>query len=394
MSGPAATSERAGPARERRAGWTWPLIWAGLGLASYGISLALTSMPESAEALLGGGRGSLPPRLLSRLTGSLPFSLGEILLAGYAVWLVALSVGALRQLAGGSRTLRDALTGGVRRALRDGGIVATAFYLLWGFNYALPGLEARLGWGAWEGVEAERLVELTEQAVRTANAEYLSLHGVADAGHPTRVLDQPGLDGAVADGWARASGLLPPPAPPAGPTGSVKRPVVSGIMARLGISGVYFPFTAEPHVLRDLPAVSAVQAMAHETAHLRGFANEAEASFVGFLANSLTDHPLARYSAAVFAARQLLSALARVDPEERARIAGLLEPGIRRDLEDLQAFWAPYRGVGQRIGTAVNDRYLRANRVPGGVTSYARSARLLIQFADATGGLFPERRTP
>ena len=61
-------------------------------------------------------------------------------------------------------------------------------------------------------------------------------------------------------------------------------------------------------------------------------------------------------------------------------------PGMQRDLRDLAEYWARYRGVGTRVGRAVNDQFLRANRVRGGIASYGLSVRLLITFGARNGG--------
>ena len=61
-------------------------------------------------------------------------------------------------------------------------------------------------------------------------------------------------------------------------------------------------------------------------------------------------------------------------------------PGIQRDLEDLSEYWEQFQGLGTTIGRAVNDRYLRTNRVRAGVGSYGLSVRLLITFAGQHNG--------
>jgi hypothetical protein len=45
-----------------------------------------------------------------------------------------------------------------------------------------------------------------------------------------------------------------------------------------------------------------------------------------------------------------------------------------------------FDGVADRVATAVNDRYLRMNRVPGGVANYGRSVRLMIEYSRRNNG--------
>lgn len=371
-----------------------PLLGLVPAAAAYGVFQVLARSPQLSEVVLGGGLGTLPARFIAALTGALPFSVAEVAAALYLLWLVAVAGLALRSVIRRRRRLRNATVGGLARMVRDAGILIAAGYLVWGFNYARLPVDVRAGWPAWTGTTVEELEPLARQAVQHTNQAYRTIHGSGDAGAPTHVKRPPnGVAEAGDEGWARVGTLLPQDAPAlAGGFGRVKRPWISGVLARLGISGVFMPLTAEPHVLRGLPAVAASQAMAHEQAHQRGFANEAEASFMGFLANTSSMDPVARYSSSVFATRQLLAALGRTDPSLVRDVAAELHPGISRDLVDLQTFWEPYRGVGQKVGSAVNDRYLRANRVEGGVASYGRSVRLLVELHRQTGTLFPTSR--
>ena len=107
-------------------------------------------------------------------------------------------------------------------------------------------------------------------------------------------------------GWADVTERLGLPASMSAHYGPVKLPLISPILARLGLSGVYSPYTAEPNVVRRMPAMRLPAAMAHEQAHQRGIAIEAEASFLGILVGARSADPLARYSAVSFAQAQLV----------------------------------------------------------------------------------------
>ena len=61
-------------------------------------------------------------------------------------------------------------------------------------------------------------------------------------------------------------------------------------------------------------------------------------------------------------------------------------PGVQRDLEDLDAYLERHRTRAGAVQSAVNDRYLRANRVPGGIRSYNLSVRLLVLYSQKNGG--------
>jgi hypothetical protein len=261
------------------------------------------------------------------------------------------------------------------------------FYFLWGFNYARRPLDERLEWPEWSTPDIDELERLAVAAVEAANRAYFEIHQSEDAGVPTAMPADVGeLDRALEEGWNRAGKLLDLPASVGRRYGPTKRLLLSHLVARFGIAGFYFPWTAEANVLRDTPLVSRSASMAHEKAHQRGIGPESEASFLGFVAGALAPHPHARYSALVSAQGQLLRVLARADREAAQEVVANRFPGIRRDLEDLSEYWEQFQGVGTTIGRAVNDRYLRTNRVRAGVGSYGLSVRLLITFAAQHGG--------
>ena len=378
---------------DRQIRWLWPVLAALAGAGAYLVSLVLARMPARAETLYGEGLGPLIARPLSLLTGSVPFSIGDVLIAAYLLWLVALLLGARKGVASGRRSRRNALACGARRVIRDVGLIVFVFYLAWGWNYARPTYAQRAGWPAWKGAGGEELLGLAEAATTAANQAYLDLHGVADAGHPTSLPDDTlDLDASLDAGWKRAAAELGLQPTAGRPYGRVKWPLGSFVLRWFSVSGIYFPFTAEANVVRGMPAMRAPVVMAHEQAHQRGTTSEGEASFLGFVAASLAPGRLSRYSAAVYAHGVLVQALARVDRDAARRLIADRFPGVQRDVEDLAAFYNRYTStVGQKVGRSLNDHYLRANRVPGGVANYGISTQLLIEYARQRGGrLFGE----
>ena len=179
-------------------------------------------------------------------------------------------------------------------------------------------------------------------------------------------------------GFGEASNLLALPAGLRRPMGPAKPLFSSLLMSYLGLSGFYYPWTGEANYNDQVPDSELPLVIAHEKAHQRAFASEDEASFAGFLACLYSGSTYARYSAYLFAQRQLLRELFRAAPE-RARAATLERlPGVQRDLEAVARFWDRYHGVASRVTSSVNDSYLKLHRVKGGIRSYGRSARLLV----------------
>lgn len=273
--------------------------------------------------------------------------------------------------------------------------LANVFYASWGLAYGRSDLAVRAGWvdslADAQPPSHDELQQLALSLVRHVNVLYVQLHGATDG----LVATDPGmpiatLDTALSEAYsrlARRDALLfgadeQHGLPAAKPLRS------SALFSRLHISGIYFPFTREPHVNVQTPAWQLPHTVAHEMAHQRHIASEAEANFMGFMACALSDNPAVQYSGWLFAQRQVLRALRRVDPEGFDAIVRMRHPGVQRDVWTAWAFWRGLDGPLATMGSSINHVYLRANRVPGGVASYGRSLMLLVHFVRARGHEF------
>ena len=319
--------------------------------------------------------------MLAQISGVLPWSLAE--------WIEALLIVCSVVFVG--RGLRKAYTGQV--SLKTVGLNATRqivtfvlwalvfFYSVWGLNYARSPASDRLG---WESLEIQDLADPTElpQLVRLlrdlSNQTYREIHGTDDAGTPTESPPYDVLHRHIEEGYSQATrhmGLHPDYAKTYPPP----KPLISSwIFTRLGITGFYFPFTGEANFNQLPPSWSLPMTLAHEKAHQRGVASEDEANFFGFLACVYSADPHVRYSAFMFAYRQLLYPLFMEDPEAALQIYEGQIPGIQRDLWATHSFWTGHESGWTEVGGALNDAYLRANRVEGGTRSYAMSGRLIV----------------
>ena len=324
---------------------------------------------------------------LSRITGLFPFAVIEVLLVAYTGWRIADLARGVVALVHRRRRLRNAAAGFALVTLRDAGIVVALFYALWGLGYARAPLETRQAWPEpAAGPVDDRLAELAAALVDATNVAYVRLHGSDDTGEPTRVTDVAAADRAAEEGWLRAAGILGVRAPAAWPRPAAKRLVLSPVLHRLGLAGFYSPFTGEANLNADVPAAYYPHVLAHEKAHQRGFHPEDEANFLGWLAGASSTDPLARYSASLFAQRQMLFALLHTDPDLAGTLIARRHPGVQRDVDDLRAYWERGRGRATDIARRMNDAYLRSNRVEGGIESYGRSVGLLLRWADAREG--------
>ncbi len=366
------------------------LTFIALGASAYLGFLVLSRIPGSFGTNALTAVGERITSLLTVLSSGVPFPLAELLLLALLLrWVVGVGLD-LRRTRRTTVRWGPPLASAALRPAGDLGLLVFLFYLIWGFGYAAEPLEQRLGLDP-SPLEVEELRELAHEMVEAANREYRTIHGAADAGVPTQLPAEAWSATAaeLARGWARVGPVLE-----LGRGGSplTVKPLRLGRGVRhLGISGLYVPFTGEALVVPDLPGVSLPMTMAHETAHQLGVAHEGDANFAGFLAASRSQDAILRYSAFVFAQRQMLAALAPADPESVEELAAARLPGVTRDLADLRRYWAEVEGVASEVGERVNHAYLRRQGVAEGVRSYAMSTQALVRFARTQGGsLLPD----
>lgn len=313
---------------------------------------------------------SLVKRLV-QLTGAVSTSVAEwallLVLGAGLVFLLRLGLRWRRQ---GPPT-RVAVVSGLAGALLGTATVYLLFLLLWGLNYTRVPLAQSLGLQIRPAPPGELV-----SACRESLAAAALLRGVLAESEAGALRLAGGVDAAL----RRADlGYLELDEPLLrGSYGLPKAAAASSLLSQLGIAGIYSPFTGEAHVNVDVPEAGLPFAACHELAHLRGFAREDEANYVGYLACRAHPDPHFQYSAHFEVATYALSALRRVAPERARGLADTAHPGIRRDWEALRSWVRRHAGPARRVSRSVNDVYLKSQGLPDGVQSYGRMLDLLL----------------
>jgi hypothetical protein len=339
-----------------RPAFTSSIIIAALGAAAVGA-------PEQAVRLYGEW---FYPRLQSTLTPlsnrtSLP--LFDIIWMGLVLGVLATSWLAVRR-AWRVRSLRPLGSTLVAIAALAAGLYLW-FVLAWGFNYRRPDVAAALPRFQADRVTPGALRALAERAVLRAN----ELHA------PAHAEGFPGADavpGALIDSLhdvERTLGRATPTTP------SVpKRPLTTPYMRAVGVSGMLAPLVLETYLNPDLTGPERPYVLAHEWAHLSGFATEEDASFVGVLAALRADVP-AQYSAWLFLVSE---AAMRLPVGPRREVLAPLAEGPRRDLDAIAArlrFRVPWL---DRASWVAYDRAIKSQGAESGVAGYGRVIELLL----------------
>ena len=89
----------------------------------------------------------------------------------------------------------------------------------------------------------------------------------------------------------------------------------AGFMRKMGIMGIYFPFTGESYIDPAIHVLEKPITVAHEMAHSYGVTNEGEANFIGWVICSNSDDPLLQYSGQLRLLRYQMNDLYRMSKE-------------------------------------------------------------------------------
>lgn len=243
-------------------------------------------------------------------------------------------------------------------------IVYLWFLLAWGFNYARPELETVMPYDA-SRVTPSAVRRLAEHAVHGANRTHAAAHA---AGFPAIHESPPLLIDALHAverelGRPRATIVAQP-----------KASLLSPFYRASGVSGQLGPFFLETLLNPDLTGPERPSVLAHEWAHLSGYAPESEASFVGYLA-ALRAGPAAEYSVWL----DLVSeAASQLQPVTQRLVLEKLDAGPRRDQQAIRERRKALVQPVERVAWSTYDRLLKSQGVDEGVRSYGGVIQLLI----------------
>ena len=303
--------------------------------------------------------------VVTRISSVVGFSLLDLLAV---IVVVGLVVSWWREFRGSGPGLRRRAAAAVRMTFRTVAVAAAlylVFLAMWGLNYRREPLTAKLDYDAAR-ISPDALASLAAESVDRLNA----LHAPAHAAAPWPAFDElPVRLGPAFEQVQRRLG--------AGRTAVAGRPkatLLSAYFRRAGIDGMLSPFSLEVLVNGTVLPFERPFLVAHEWAHLAGYANEAEANFVGVLI-CLAGDAQSRYNAWLFLSQQLVRHL---PPDARDRVWAGLDDGPRQDLRAIAARLREAVPVVRRSANRLYDRYLRANRVDAGIASYGLVVDLLL----------------
>jgi hypothetical protein len=279
-------------------------------------------------------------------------------------------------LARKKKTWRPVLSTGARLATAAA-LTYLVFLAVWGLNYRRVPMTDRLVLD--RAASPQAILSLGRMAVEQVNA----LHSAA---HAEGWRTSPWRERRLRDAYESVLSRLSDAAPAV--PGRLKSSLFGPYFRWTSVDGMINPFGLEAIANPDLLPFEQPFVAAHEWAHLAGYADESEASFVGFLTCIHAAAPAA-YSGWLFLYWEVSS---EVGPDERRQLVAALEDGPRRDIAAVAA--RIRRGqvpLLRDAGWRVYDRYLKANRVEEGVRNYGVVLTLLAR-ARFEQGWLPVRR--
>ena len=334
------------------------------------IRVLILNSPERVESLFGGYWYPKVGAIWSQIWGQIPFSITELVvlfvILGILVALWAIIFTRIRVINIGWLILVGVVLSWI------------PFDTMWGYHYMRNGVSDRVVLG--QNFDATRVQDRTYavrrlmEQVHRANRAYVE-HVRFDVGRSSWPYDEQDMVqdlgkrvGALAEDIQKFS--IPSPQ-------HVKTPVWLQFHV-LRVAGFVSPVFLEAHIALNQTHLGFPFTVAHELAHIQGFADEGDCNFVAYLACIRSESPWARYAGEVFALRHLLS-IAENDSELYEKVWGLIRHEIRYDIRRIQDTAADVWPIERHVWH-VYDWYLRANNVPGGVHSYRRLASMIIGF--------------
>lgn len=309
---------------------------------------------------------------LARVTGRLPFSLAELLIA-LAVVFVTLYIAYCLCLVIKGEGRGETLYRLVVTPLSVVTAVYALFCLLWGSFFYGDDFAGRAGLDS-SPVKTEELAAVTEYFAALAN-EYSPRvarddYGFCATDRAAVLESSPHIFDAVEKLYPCLDG----------PDVKVKPVFFSRIMSYLDFTGFFFPITGEANVNMDFPPSLFASTVAHEISHQRGVAKEQEANFVAVLACLESGDADYIYSAALLAYTHLGNALYSADYAAWLEIYHSLNDDVLRDFAANRAYWQRFETTVQAVSNTVYEGFLHSYDQHLGLKSYGACVDLLVNY--------------
>ena len=249
-----------------------------------------------------------------------------------------------------------------RGVLNLAGWLIVAFYWLWGFNYFKSTLNENINLEviSIDLDQREKLIQSTLE-----HAIFLSNLLKDNAPIATKDLNQE-IISACGKTTSQINGI----------TTSKTAPVAmfpKSLFLRIGITGMYFPFTGQAHYEPMLGEISRPFTMAHEWFHAAGVAPESEANFLAYVSLINSNSDKLKYAAEMNLLIELLIFYKLTDHPKYLFYREQFTSKMDVDLKNRNALYQKYSNVVSKKSDVVINQYLKMQNQHG-ISDYHRLA--------------------
>ena len=162
---------------------------------------------------------------------------------------------------------------------------------------------------------------------------------------------------------------------------NVKQSIAPNYLLLQTISGHFIPFTSESVINFDIPKINLPVVIFHEYAHQMGYADEAEASFIGFMKAIESNNANIRYSGYLNALLNLLNEINKNHKEKLEDYISKLNGRVISDINYNTEFWSKYsNNYFDKAQKYIYDFYLKSNNQDAGIMSYNKVSNFIIDY--------------
>lgn len=320
--------------------------------------------------------GFYPPfsRALRKITGFLPFSLGDILysmaILVFSIWLIRGLITLIKR-----KPLKPVFFKAIKKIILWSLGIYVWFNAAWGLNYERLGIAYKLGIDVKTYSTAE-LADLSKTLLFQLNKTREALGD--SPSYPTVKNMYASTESAYIE-TAKVLPFLRYENP------SIKSSLFGNIGNYIGYLGYYNPFSGEAQVNTTVPSFIIPYTVCHEAAHQLGYGSESEANFVGYIAATHSGNVLFEYSAYYNLFAYANSQLYQVDSMAAKENIRLLDTLVKRDYKTYREFLLAHQNPVEPVITKFYGLFLQANKQPLGILTYDEVVGWLIAYKNKFG---------
>ncbi len=244
-----------------------------------------------------------------------------------------------------------------------------SFFWLWGFNYYRPDIYTRLDLKPLDDNTTDSLfLDVFKTLTKSAAAHYLP---------PDFEPCEDSVAISIDHAYQQYASVLKIPYPCG--KGAAKPITLSHLYAQSSVLGYYGPWLGEVHLNSYLTQWDKPTTLAHEKAHRFGITSEGEANFYAWLICSKSTYQWNRYASNIFALSFFINQAEDTDLKEQ--LIASIPPLVWQDILARSEHWSGLKQETiEKIGSKINDTYLKTAGVEKGVQDYNEIVRLILTY--------------